>query len=133
MLELCEERLRRLKAGAGAGPLAFDTDAAMVRALPPLLRRPVWAMRGQADGQVHALLRLRTPTTGPPAPMRSATTGRPDLQASLRSAVPGGVSDEQLKQALGALQSMVRGLGIQPGIDMRAGIDAGALHVPLHC
>jgi hypothetical protein len=37
-----------------------------------------------------------------------------------------GVDDASARSALQAFQSLLRGLGLQPGVDMSAGIDAGA-------
>ena len=51
------------------------------------------------------------------------------MQEQLRQS-GANMSEDNIKMAIQALQSFVRGLGIQPGVDMRAGISAGVLTPP---
>lgn len=51
------------------------------------------------------------------------------MQAQLQKSFGAGVNEQQARMAAEACQSMIRGLGIQPGIDMQAAIQAGELQL----
>ena len=139
MLELCQARLQRLQANAPSIETAFNYNDAAVSHHNMLHYSVCTDQQHDSSMMCLSTQRCDMEAAGPvPGCTVWLTVSELILfvnlscmQEQLRQS-GANMSEDNIKMAIQALQSFVRGLGIQPGVDMRAGIRAGVLTTLRH-